>query len=139
MRRDAAEFFQASETPDMAEQLDTDQDRIHQLAHPCPLTPEAVSRILFWHQAGLVAARQEERGEALRMIAAALWTKGDANIRLAALAFVAGLTCFEGKSMSAVAKSLKCTRAAISKEANKWTEKLQLKSCAMKNHPHSPA
>lgn len=137
MSRDAADYTEAVETPDMAA-LDTKQDQLRDAIMPHNLPADAIERIMFWHEAGVVAARQEERTESLRMIAAALWTRGDANIRLAALAFVAGLTCFEGKSMSAVAKSLKCTRAAISKEANKWTEKLQLKSSAMKNHPRSP-
>ena len=112
---------------------DTDVDEIRELALPDKLSDESAQRILFWHQAGLIASQESQRADDLRMIAAALWTKGDANIKLAALAFVGGLSCTEGKSMAKWAKELGCSRAAISKEANKWSDRLHIRSAAMKS------
>lgn len=130
--RDPAEYTEASEQP-TTDTLDTDADKIRELAQPHFLGPPAIQRILVWYEAGKAAAANEQRNEDLRLIAAALWSKGDANIRLAALAFVGGLSCAQGQSMSAWAKKLGCTRSAISKEANKWSDKLSMRSSAMKS------
>ena len=119
--------------PDMAGEIDTDADRLRQAAHPCKLDDAAVVRILAWSSAIVKVATEEADRMAWMRIATALWGKGDPKVRLAALAYVAGLECFQGKSMSEVALEIKCTKASLSKEANAWSDKLKMRSSAMKS------
>lgn len=50
------------------------------------------------------------------------------DIRFAALAILGNLDCVHQKSMNQIAKEFGCTRAAISKEKNKWADRLGLRT-----------
>jgi uncharacterized protein YmfQ (DUF2313 family) len=130
--RDAAESLEASETPDLAAQLDSVEDEIAELLAAC--TPgNAAKAVADWHRKRTASTEGQALADATRMVAAALWGRGDANIRLAALAYVGGLECTVGKSMAQFAREIGCSRAAISKEANLWSDKLGIRSKCMKS------
>lgn len=116
-----------TEAPDMG-QLDSEADTLRDL-----FKEGGITALVAWHNQRVQRGYNEGYSEAFRMIAAMLWARGDANIRLAALAYVGGLDITLGKSMSEWAKEIGCTKAAISKEANRWADKLNKRSSAMKS------
>jgi hypothetical protein len=112
--------------------LDTDADELKELlANAVP--GKVIEALLKWHNTRIERAQRDTLIDSMRTVAAAIWGRGDANIRLAALAYVGGLECSVGKSMAQFAREIGCTRAAISKEANIWRDKLSMSSSAMRS------
>jgi hypothetical protein len=117
---------------------DSIEDEIHELLDQFPEHQGAAFAIAKWHINRMAKAEHQIEREAYMKVAAAIWTPGgDANVKLAALAFVGGLSCTQGVSMAELGRRMgiksKNKAAAISKEANKWADRLNMRSPAMKS------
>lgn len=135
MDDDAGTSPQASYTTDMAAELDTIKDEVLEASS------QGIHKFVAWYQRKAEEAYNTGRRDGIGALAAELWPKqekrgrvnGITPVQLMGLAVAAGLECGIGKTNEEIAKEIGCTRAAISKEVNKWRDRLKLKSRAMQS------
>jgi hypothetical protein len=97
------------------------------------LEHDGIPGLIAWHNVQLQKHADEVRADAFRTIIAAMWTSRNPRLQLVSLAYCAGLECTQGKSMTEVANWIGCSRATISKWANVWSDRVNLRSPAMKS------
>lgn len=123
--QDISEMSLAAEHPDIAKAIDTMLDSWLELTHKMSST-DAVEYVYKLHCDMMDRAENIQRALILERMVRFLVK--ESNVRLAAigLALAAGLECVNGKSMTQLAVECCCSRAAISKIANRACDALQL-------------
>jgi hypothetical protein len=122
--RDAAEFDESScEAVLPSDSLD---DILAEQFQDLNLPKSVIEQFARWHEQQIETARESALATNLRSVVAMFLSPGNLSLRAWALAFAAGLDAAEGKSMTEVGRELGVTRAAVSKETNRWTDLLGL-------------
>lgn len=122
--RDASEFNEASCDPVFP--TDNLSDILAEQFNDLKLSKATCAAIAEWHEKQIQTARESALALNIRAIVAMFMSPGNLSLRAWALAFAAGLDAAEGRSMTEVARELKVTRAAVSKETNRWADLLNL-------------
>ena len=122
--RDVAESSAAAFSPDVAEELDTPEEQLAELAG---ITLEQARIVVAWGNARAAREVEQQKAWLVVKVGGAFINAANSKLLAAGLAFAADLQQTSGMgTMQDYARTISVSRAAISKVAKWWKQELEL-------------